>query len=66
VRQNRKAGRYLIRGFFAATLGLLWLAAAKGFAALTPSLFIALFCIIFGAEMIVISSLRERARGSLT
>lgn len=65
MRQDRKAGRYLIRGFFAATLGLLWLAAAKGAGALTPSLFIALFCIIFGAEMVVIGFLRERARRSL-
>jgi uncharacterized membrane protein HdeD (DUF308 family) len=66
VRQDRKAGRYLIRGFFAATLGLLWLAAAKGVGALTPSLFIALFSIVFGVEMVLISLLRERARRSLS
>ncbi len=65
MRQERKAGRYLIRGFFATTLGVLWLTAAKGFTALTPSLFIALFCILFGAEMAVISFLRERAGRSL-
>ena len=65
MRQNRKAGRYLIRGFFAATLGILWIVAAKGSIPLAPTLFIALFSIAFGAEMVVISLLRERSRRSL-
>ena len=65
LRQNSGGGRYLIRGFFAATLGILWLIAARNILPLSPALFIAIFSMAFGIEVVGISLLRERARRSL-
>lgn len=64
VQQEIKGGRYLIRGFFATTLGIMWLIAAKQIAPLTPDLFIAILSMALGAEMVGISLVRERARRS--
>jgi hypothetical protein len=65
VKQNSSGGRYLIRGCFAATLGVLWLFAAKQVVPLSPQMFVAVFSIAMGAEMVGIGLLRERARRSL-
>jgi hypothetical protein len=65
LRQTSSGGKYLIRGFFATTLGILGLVAARGILPLSPALFIAVFSMVFGVEMAGISLLRERARRSL-
>jgi hypothetical protein len=64
LRQN-SGGKYLIRGFFATTLGILWLVAARGILSLSPAPFIAVFSMVFGIEVVGISIFRERARRSL-
>ena len=65
MRQNSGGGKYLIRGFFATTLGILWLVAARGILPLSPAPFIAVFSMLFGIEVVGISLFRERARRSL-
>jgi hypothetical protein len=64
LRQNSGGGRYLIRGFFATTLGIIWLISSREILTLSPALFIAFFSMIFGIEILGISILRERARRS--
>ncbi len=63
---NRRAsrGKYLLRGFFATTVGIMWLLSAKQVAPISPQLWIGIFCMAFGAEIVAISLLRERLRGS--
>jgi len=65
LRQNSGGGRYLIRGFFATTLGIIWLISYREILTLSPALLIALFSMILGIEIVGISILRERARRSL-
>jgi len=65
VRRDTRRDKYLLRGFFATTLGLMWLAAAKQLVEFRPGPYIAVFCMAFGAEMVAIGLIRERARRSL-
>jgi hypothetical protein len=63
-RVSRNGGRYLLRGFFATTLGAMWLVAARQPVPLSPTVFTAVFCMVVGAEMIGVSLIRERVRRS--
>ena len=60
--RRRSEGRYLLRGAFATTLGSMWLLVAKQVIQPSPTLFVAVFCVLFGLEMIAIGMLRERIR----
>ncbi len=60
----RDRGRYLIRASFVLTLGTIWLLDAGQILRFTPALFVALFCMSFGVEVVGISMVRERTRRS--
>lgn len=66
MKPDRKTGKYLIRGFFTTTLGMMWLISAKQLIPISPALWIAIFCMALGAEMVGIGLLRERAKRSLS
>jgi len=63
VRPPRRGGKYLIRGCFATTLGIMWLISAKGILTISPALWLAMFSMAFGLEMVGVGLLRERYRG---
>lgn len=64
MNQRPRGGKYLIRGMFATTLGAMWLISARNLVSISPQLWIAIFCMAFGLEVVVISLFRERMRGS--
>ncbi len=66
MRQNSSSGRYLIRGFFATTLGIMWLMTARQITEISPALFVAILSMAVGAEMVGVGLLRERIKRSLS